>query len=133
LGRLAGGCGVDSPGSGYGPVVGSCECGDEPSGSEAMELVILIILRNKYKSRSSLLCNFLHPPDTSSLLGPNTFVSSLLGPNTLLMLVFWVMTPCGLVGFNIFTTMKSRTSLTVCSRSSGQWIVFHIHTKQHLW
>jgi hypothetical protein len=39
LGRLAGGCGVDSPGSGYGPVAGCCECGDEPSGSGGMELV----------------------------------------------------------------------------------------------
>jgi hypothetical protein len=33
------GCGMDSPGSGYGPLVGSCECGDEPSGSGATELV----------------------------------------------------------------------------------------------
>jgi hypothetical protein len=34
-----GGCGVDSPGSGYGPLVGCCECGDEPSGSGATQLV----------------------------------------------------------------------------------------------
>jgi hypothetical protein len=39
LGRLVGGCGVDSPGSGYGPVAGSCECGDEPSTSGATGLV----------------------------------------------------------------------------------------------
>jgi hypothetical protein len=39
LGRLAGGCGVDSPGSGQGPMAGCCECGDEPSGSGATELV----------------------------------------------------------------------------------------------
>jgi hypothetical protein len=32
-------CGVDSPGSGYGPLAGSCECSDEPSGSGATELV----------------------------------------------------------------------------------------------
>jgi hypothetical protein len=32
-------CGVDSGGSGYGPVEGSCEHGDEPSGSGAMQLV----------------------------------------------------------------------------------------------
>jgi hypothetical protein len=37
LGRLAWGCGLDSTGSGQGPVV--CECGDEPSGSFATELV----------------------------------------------------------------------------------------------
>jgi hypothetical protein len=36
--RLVGGCGVDSVSSGYEPVVGFCECGDEPSGSGAAEL-----------------------------------------------------------------------------------------------
>jgi hypothetical protein len=36
--RLAGG-GVDCTGSGQGPVAGCCECGDEPSGSCATELV----------------------------------------------------------------------------------------------
>jgi hypothetical protein len=39
LGRLALGCGLDSTGSGQGPVAGCCECGDEPSGSCATELV----------------------------------------------------------------------------------------------
>jgi hypothetical protein len=38
LGGLAWG-GVDSTGSGQGPVAGCCECGDEPSGSCATELV----------------------------------------------------------------------------------------------
>jgi hypothetical protein len=33
------GCGMDSPGSGWGPLAGCCECGDEPSGSGATELV----------------------------------------------------------------------------------------------
>jgi hypothetical protein len=35
LGRLvgAGGCGVDSAGSGQGQLAGCCECGDELSGS----------------------------------------------------------------------------------------------------
>jgi hypothetical protein len=35
-------CGLDSTGSGYGPVAGCCECGDEPSGSCATELVSYI-------------------------------------------------------------------------------------------
>jgi hypothetical protein len=35
-----GGCGLDSTSSGQGPVA-RCECGDEPSGSCAMELVNL--------------------------------------------------------------------------------------------
>jgi hypothetical protein len=39
LGRLAWGCGLDSTGSGQGPVAGCGECGDEPSGSCATELV----------------------------------------------------------------------------------------------
>jgi hypothetical protein len=34
-----GGSGLDSTGSGYEPVVGRCECGNEPSGSCATELV----------------------------------------------------------------------------------------------
>jgi hypothetical protein len=39
LGRLAGECRVDPVGSGQGPVAGSCEYGDEPSGSGATELL----------------------------------------------------------------------------------------------
>jgi hypothetical protein len=42
LGRLAWGCGLDSTDSGQGPVAGCCECGDEPSGSCATELVSYI-------------------------------------------------------------------------------------------
>jgi hypothetical protein len=33
------GCGLDSTGSGQGPVASCCECGDEPAGSCATELV----------------------------------------------------------------------------------------------
>jgi hypothetical protein len=36
---LGGGGGLDSTGSVQGPVAGYCECGDEPSGSCATELV----------------------------------------------------------------------------------------------
>jgi hypothetical protein len=39
LGRLAWGCGLDSTGSGQGPVEGCGECGNEHSGSCATELV----------------------------------------------------------------------------------------------
>jgi hypothetical protein len=39
-GDWLGGCGLDSTGSGQGPLAGCCECGDEPSGSCATELVI---------------------------------------------------------------------------------------------
>jgi hypothetical protein len=40
LGKLAGECEFDSTGSKQGPVASCCECGDEPSGSSAKELVI---------------------------------------------------------------------------------------------
>jgi hypothetical protein len=39
LGGLVGGCGGETPVSGWGMVAGCCECGDEPSGSGATELV----------------------------------------------------------------------------------------------
>jgi hypothetical protein len=39
-----GGCGSDSTVSGQGPVAGCCECGDEPSGSCATELVSYFLL-----------------------------------------------------------------------------------------
>jgi hypothetical protein len=37
------GCGLDSTGSGQGPVAGCCECGDEPSGSCVTESVRCLI------------------------------------------------------------------------------------------
>jgi hypothetical protein len=46
LGKMAWGCGLDSSGSGQGPVAGCCVCGDEPSGSCATELVSFEILAN---------------------------------------------------------------------------------------
>jgi hypothetical protein len=39
LGEIGLGGGLDLTGSGQGPVAGCCECGDEPSGSCATELV----------------------------------------------------------------------------------------------
>jgi hypothetical protein len=39
LREIGWGCGVDSRGSVYGPLAGCCECGDEPLGSGATELV----------------------------------------------------------------------------------------------
>jgi hypothetical protein len=46
------------------------------------DLIILIILGEEYKSRSSSLCNFLHPLVTLSLLGLNIPFSTLFS-NTL--------------------------------------------------
>jgi hypothetical protein len=39
LREIGWGCRVNSVGSEYGTVVGSCECGDEPSGSDTTEIV----------------------------------------------------------------------------------------------
>jgi hypothetical protein len=41
-----GGCGLETTGSGQGPVAGCCECGDEPSGSCATELVFITLYYN---------------------------------------------------------------------------------------
>jgi hypothetical protein len=40
-------------------------------------LIILIILDEEFKLRSSSLCGFLQPPVTSSLFGPNILLSTL--------------------------------------------------------
>jgi hypothetical protein len=40
-------------------------------------LITQTIFGEEYKSLSSLLCNFLHLPATSSLLGPNILLSTL--------------------------------------------------------
>jgi hypothetical protein len=55
LGELAWGWGgFDSTVSGQGPVAGCCECGDEPSGSCATELVSIIVM-NLYTFSSEVL------------------------------------------------------------------------------
>jgi hypothetical protein len=55
LGRLAWGCGFDSTGSGQGPVAGCCECGDEPSGSCATELVRFVLLNRLFTKSKMFL------------------------------------------------------------------------------
>jgi hypothetical protein len=40
-----------------------------------LDSIILIILGEEYKSYGSSLCSFLHPTITSSLFGPNIFLS----------------------------------------------------------
>jgi hypothetical protein len=50
-------------------------------------LIILFIHGEEYKSWSSSLCSFLHPPVTSSLFGPNILLSNLFS-NTLCLCSF---------------------------------------------
>jgi hypothetical protein len=52
LGRLVGGCGVDSADSGWGPLSGCPEFDDEPSGFGTTELVIFY---NQQKSHHSFM------------------------------------------------------------------------------
>jgi hypothetical protein len=72
--RWLGGCGLDLTGSGQGPVAGYCECGDEPLGSCATELVSFTnkskpvdqpfdmhdVVRVLWKWRYPLLNSFIH-------------------------------------------------------------------------
>jgi hypothetical protein len=48
-------CGFDSTVSGQGPVAGCCECGDEPSGSCATELVSYVRVVIYHLTKSSPL------------------------------------------------------------------------------
>jgi hypothetical protein len=43
--KISWGCGLDSSGSGQGPVVGSYECDDEPSGSSATKLSLFCLCK----------------------------------------------------------------------------------------
>jgi hypothetical protein len=52
------------------------------SAHRILDLIILIILGEEHKSRSSSLRGFLHPPVTPSLFGPNILLSALFS-NTL--------------------------------------------------
>jgi hypothetical protein len=60
LGSWLGGRGLDSTGSGQGPVAG-CECGDEPSGSCATELVSysIVFLCYTYQKTLNIKYNFI--------------------------------------------------------------------------
>jgi hypothetical protein len=53
---------LDSTGSGQGPVAGCCECGDEPSGSCATELVSScrkVLKSNNVLKRHAEITNFI--------------------------------------------------------------------------
>jgi hypothetical protein len=49
-----GGCGLDSTGSGQGPVAGCCGCGDEPSGSCATQGLEVYLSRCFFAEQENL-------------------------------------------------------------------------------
>jgi hypothetical protein len=65
---ILGRCGLDSTVSGQGPMEGYCECGDEPSGSCATELVSHIV---------NLSHRFLKQPSNRSIRSAAQYTTTL--------------------------------------------------------
>jgi hypothetical protein len=83
-----------------------------------LDLIILIILGEEYKSRSSSLCRFLYSPVTSSLFGPNILLSSLFS-NALSMyqkMLIYIISKFGTDPFLI----QSRNGLDAMQRFSSK-------------
>jgi hypothetical protein len=122
-----GGCGLDSTGSGQGPVAGCCECGDEPSGSYATELVIYICIFNVFSVSFCII--FLS--DDGLVTSVSKQVLSYLS-NYYVLPVYH--TVCNFVRFQVLTAagMKvtgfwdtTQCSLKVCRRFRGSFCLYH--------
>jgi hypothetical protein len=69
--RLAGECRVDTGGLGWGPMAGSCEYSDEPSGSGTTNLVVVLL-----RTRGSLFTMELYCTPKVNTLQLNTVGNS---------------------------------------------------------
>jgi hypothetical protein len=72
-----------------------------------IDLIILIIFGEEYKLRNSSSCNFLQPPVTSSLFGPNILLSNLF-PNAL----------------SLYSSLNIRHQVPYRYKTTGKIIVF---------
>jgi hypothetical protein len=87
-----------------------------PAHLTLLDFTTRTILGKEYNSLSSSLCNFLHYPVTSSLLGPNTLLSTLFS-NTL----------------NLRSTLNVSDQVSHPYRTTGNIIVLYIlnHIKHY--
>src|SRR5215510_266836 len=94
-----------------------------------LDLTTCTILGKDYRSFSSSLCNFLHSPITSSLLGPNTLLNTVFSHtlslcSSLTMLATRFHTHTTNIPLN---TIFSNT-LSLCSSLTMLATKFHTHT-----
>jgi hypothetical protein len=74
-----------------------------------IDFIILIVLGEEYKSRSSSLCSFLYPPVISNLNGPDILLSTLFS-NTLI----------------LCSSLKVRDQASHPYRTTGKIIILYI-------
>jgi hypothetical protein len=84
------------------------------------------IISDEYKSWSCSLCDFIHPPITSSVIGPSIFLSTLF-PNTLPFFFLWWKAPQQM--------LRTHRSLEAyCATLWWRWLInFFFLVMDHPW